>query len=204
MNCSHHAHALLLPFCLLFHSFHHHNNSTQRGESEVEALAKSIEARRDARIEITFDVKVALLRACRQVAIEKGYPVTRIDLADLKNIRDNTILIRERAQKGLMFKLKKLLRFRSQSEQMVRVLDEAVLTVEEEQEDADKWFYYMDCKLVLLLFSLFCNICWYCHITHHSFTPLLSRPLLHPTGKQVALDAFRCRHCPNVVVGVLH
>jgi hypothetical protein len=128
--------------------------STRRGESEVEALAKRIEGRREGRMVITFDVRVALVQGCRQIAVDKGYPISKIDIVDLHEFRDKTKIVYEEEKKTTIYRIKKLLRFRVRSEQLLKVLNRAVLLVQDDQDDHDKWFHYMDCKFAFS-FSVF-------------------------------------------------
>jgi hypothetical protein len=135
-------------------------NSTERGESEVDALAKRIEGRRDGRVVITFDVRVALVEGCRQIAVDKGYPILgKINIADLLEFRNKTKSLLDEQKKTAVYKIKKLLHFRVQSEQLLEVLDRAVPLVQDDQDDHDNWFHYMDCKLTfsfpVLLFCYF-------------------------------------------------
>jgi hypothetical protein len=136
-------------------------NSTERGKSEVEALAKRIEGRRDGRVAIIFDVRVALVTGCRQIAVDKGYPISKIDIADLLEFRDKTKNTLEEKKKTTIYRIKKLLHFRVPCEQLLEVLDRAVLLVQEDQGDHDNWFHYMDCKFTYsfpVLFPLFVSL----------------------------------------------
>ena len=54
-----------------------HSHSAVRGESECEDLANRIERRRAERITITFDVRVALVKKCRQVAVQTNSPSSK-------------------------------------------------------------------------------------------------------------------------------
>ena len=95
---------------------------------------------------ITFDVRVALVQGCRQIAVDKGYPISKIDIADLLEFRDKTKTLFEQEKKTISYRIKKLLNFRVGSEQLLEVLDRAVPLVQDDQEDNDDWFHYMDCK----------------------------------------------------------
>jgi hypothetical protein len=158
-----------VPFAVFPYSFNVHLlheiillNSTIRGESEVEALAKRIEERRGGRVVITFDVRVALVQGCRQIAVDKGYPISKIDIADLLEFRDETKRLFEEQKKTPIYRMKKLLNFRVQSEQLLEVLDRAVPLVQDDQDDHDNWFHYMDCKfafsfpVIIQFFLMFC------------------------------------------------
>ena len=149
--------------------------SNRRGESEVEELAKRIETRRDERIVITLDVRVALIEGCRKIAEDKKYTkgkcvrcfaepngaglyfcsqqspllflvwtVSRIDIADLIEFRDETKRLRAAQENSPICKIRKLFGFRNQAEQLCVVFDRAVKLVQEEQSEIDDWFHYMD------------------------------------------------------------
>jgi hypothetical protein len=155
-------------------------NSTERGKSEVEALAKRIEGRRDGRVVITFDVRVALVEGCRQIAVDKRYAILcKIDIADLLEFRNKTKSLLEEQKKTSIYRITKLLHFRVQSEQLLEVLDRAVPLVQDDQDDHDNWFHYMDCKFTfsfpVLLFCYFAIS----YLRSCLFSILRSQYLLH-------------------------
>jgi hypothetical protein len=103
---------------------------------------------------IIFDVRVALVQGCRQIAVKKGCPISKIDIADLLEFQEKTRILYEHEKKtATICRIKKLLRFRVRSEQLLEVLDRAVSLVQDDQEDHDNWFHCMDCKLAF--FCLF-------------------------------------------------
>eukprot|EP00545_Synedropsis_sp_CCMP1620_P002586 CAMPEP_0119004224 /NCGR_PEP_ID=MMETSP1176-20130426/1025_1 /TAXON_ID=265551 /ORGANISM="Synedropsis recta cf, Strain CCMP1620" /LENGTH=498 /DNA_ID=CAMNT_0006955909 /DNA_START=26 /DNA_END=1522 /DNA_ORIENTATION=+ len=123
----------------------HRLTSTVRGESECENLAHRIEKRQEERVVITFDVRVLLMKRCRKIAIESKSPsLSKIDINDLIHLRDETKRLNILEQATPKYKVKKLLRFRNQDEQLLLVLDRAVALVQVEQNDSDNWFHYMD------------------------------------------------------------
>ena len=95
---------------------------------------------------ITFDVRVALVQGCRQIAVDKGYPISKIDIADLLEFRGKTKIRFEEEKNTISYRIKKLLQFRVGSEQLLEVLDRAIPLVQDDQDDNDDWFHYMDCK----------------------------------------------------------
>jgi hypothetical protein len=108
-------------------------------------LAARIERRREERIVITFDVRVALVEGCREIAINKNYDALhKILLEDLFQFKRDVEERYEQEQKTIKYKILKLLGFRNQSEQLIRVLDRAIDLVQNEQEAEDDWFHYMD------------------------------------------------------------
>jgi hypothetical protein len=109
---------------------------------------------------ITFDVRVALVQGCHQIAVDKGCPISKIDIADLLEFRDKTEILFEKEKKTASYRIKKLLHFRVGSEQLLEVLDRAVLLVQDDQDDNDNWFHYMDCKFAFS-FPVFSIVTFY-------------------------------------------
>ena len=119
--------------------------SKEEGESEVEKVALAIEKRRAGRVVITKDVRVSLLKDCREIAIARKYRVkSKIHVSDLLKYRREIQRRHETQKKCLNYHLMALLGLRNQNEQLIRVLDRAVDLVTQQQGDEDPYFHYMD------------------------------------------------------------
>eukprot|EP00550_Attheya_septentrionalis_P008590 CAMPEP_0198292822 /NCGR_PEP_ID=MMETSP1449-20131203/14159_1 /TAXON_ID=420275 /ORGANISM="Attheya septentrionalis, Strain CCMP2084" /LENGTH=491 /DNA_ID=CAMNT_0043992135 /DNA_START=190 /DNA_END=1665 /DNA_ORIENTATION=+ len=114
-------------------------------DSEVEEMARKYEKRRADRILVTFDVRKRLLKTCKKIGKEKGYPFTnKIQLRDLEKFRNNVKTEVDQQKDSFWNKTKKRLGFRNSSEALLKVLERAYIFVNEIQLDEDDWFYYQD------------------------------------------------------------
>ena len=126
--------------------------SKEEGDSEVERVTRAIEKRRESRVVITKDVRVKLLRDCREIAAARRYRVkSKIHVSDLLKYRREIMKRHEIQKKWVHYHLMAILGLRNQYEQLIRVLDRAVDLVTNKQGDADPYFHYMDFNVSILV-----------------------------------------------------
>jgi len=182
-----------------------------RGESEVEQMARRIELRYKNRIVVSLNVKIAFIRDCRKIAIDKPNHsvISRIGYEDLLEYKDSILEKLDREKRAFTYQLMYnrigfRFGFRSHTAQLLQIIDKA-LSIGIIEQDAileQQHFYYMDfCEYHTTVekeWALFrggATIAFYSIIMFYVLTPLLFCVILEDTdvcvpGEELASSLY--------------
>ena len=122
----------------------HAMQNYDRGQSQVERLAKKIEKRRQDRVRITFKVRKEFLHTCYDIAVQKGYSnrgsIRTADLMDYKDRVEGEMKGQKQASQST---IKSIFGILCHECCHLDVLERAVEVAQKEETGSD-WFQYQD------------------------------------------------------------